>query len=473
MAVSYLTGVLPQGKLGVGYAILRALKAAPQAQPTLTLQEVDRAFCRIKQVGGAGANTRRAQLLGALLQSATSLEQEFLMRLIVGELRQGALEGLVLEGIATAFEAPVENVRRAMMLAGSLAPVAQALAAQGVSGLSQFSLRLFQPVLPMLADTAQDVDEAMGRVGEAALDYKLDGARVQVHKQGDLVEVYSRALHRVTNAVPEVVEFVRALPARELVLDGEAIALDENQRPLPFQVTMRRFGRKLDVHKLRQQLPLTVTFFDALKIEGDDLLERNLQDRWQALTSVTQGQALVPRLITAEVEAADAFYARALAQGHEGVVVKALHSAYRAGRRGQEWLKLKSVHTLDLVVLAAEWGSGRRQGWLSNLHLGARNPESGGFVMLGKTFKGMTDDVLRWQTEALLARELGRDAYTVYVKPELVAEVAFNDVQTSPYPGGVALRFARLKRYRIDKSAAYADTLEAVRKLLPGGKSVS
>jgi DNA ligase-1 len=322
----------------------------------------------------------------------------------------------------------------------------------------------------MLTDSAPDVDTAMSWLAEPSFEYKLDGARVQVHKDGDRVEVWSRQLNRVTPAVPELVERVAALPARRLVLDGEAIALSPDRRPLPFQVTMRRFGRRLDVEALRRELPLDVYFFDVLKVDDETMIDRTLAERWEALAALSGGQSLVPRLVPADAREAEAFLARALAEGHEGAMAKSLRSLYSAGRRGQEWLKLKPAHTLDLVVLAAEWGSGRRQGWLSNLHLGARDPDNGGFVMLGKTFKGMTDEVLRWQTEALQARALGREAHTVHVKPELVVEIAFNDVQVSAqYPGGVALRFARLKRYRPDKRPEDADTIATVRALLPAG----
>jgi DNA ligase-1 len=347
--------------------------------------------------------------------------------------------------------------------------VAAALAAEGPPALARFALQLFQPVQPMLADTAPDVATALAWLGEAAgFEYKLDGARVQVHKDGDRVEVYSRQLNRVTPAVPEVVERVAALPARRLILDGEAIALGPGGRPLPFQVTMRRFGRRLDVERLRATLPLDVAFFDALRLDDETLLDRPLGERWDALHAATAGASLVKRIVTASPEEAEAFAAQALAAGHEGVMAKRLGATYAAGRRGQEWLKLKPARTLDLVVLAAEWGSGRRQGWLSNLHLGARDPERGGFVMLGKTFKGLTDELLRWQTEALLARELGREGHIVHVRPELVVEIAFNDVQRSPqYPGGVALRFARVRRYRPDKTPAAADTIATVRALLP------
>ena len=468
---SYLAGDLPQGRLGIGYAVFRDLRAGampPAGVASLDLAETDRIFSAIKSEAGAGSASRRVSLLSGLLARATAAEQDFVLALVVGELRQGALEGIVIDAVAKAFGAPGEDVRQAVMLAGGLPPVAEAMARDGAAGLASFELRLFQPVQPMLADTATDVDDALERLGEAGFEYKLDGARVQVHKEGDRVEVYTRQLHRVTAAVPEIVERVAALPARRLVLDGEAVALSAEGRPLSFQTTMRRFGRKLDVERMRQELPLDVRFFDILRADDDMLLVSPLRDRWAALEAATAGQALVPRLVTASAEEADAFLAHSLATGHEGVMAKSLGAAYRAGRRGQEWLKLKSAHTLDLVVLAAEWGSGRRHGWLSNLHLGARDPEYGGFVMLGKTFKGMTDEVLRWQTEALLAREMGREGHIVFVRPELVVEIAFNDVQRSPqYPGGVALRFARLKRYRADKPVEETNTIADVRALLP------
>jgi DNA ligase-1 len=472
IGTSYLAGDLPQGKVGIGYAVLGDLRrgAMPPAAetPNLEIGEVDRILSAIQSESGGGSTSRRAELLSDLLGRATAEEQDFLLRLVIGELRQGALEGVVSDAVAQAFGVAPEAVRAATMLAGGLPPVAEELVRSGPPGLSTFALSLFQPVQPMLADAAEDVSEALERLGEASFEYKIDGARVQVHKDGDRVEVYSRQQNPVTAAAPEIVERVRALPARKLVLDGEAIALSTHGRPHSFQVTMRRFGRKLDVASMRQELPLDVRFFDVLRVDDDTLLGRPLAERWRALHDATAGQALVPRIITAEPRIAEEFVARALAEGYEGAMAKSLSAVYRAGRRGQEWLKLKAAHTLDLVVLAAEWGSGRRRGWLSNLHLGARDPEHGGFVMLGKTFKGMTDETLRWQTDALLAREIGRDTYTVHVRPELVVEIAFNDVQTSSqYPGGVALRFARLKRYRQDKSAADANTIAEVRAFLP------
>jgi DNA ligase-1 len=472
VGVAYLSGELPQGKVGVGYARLRELWQLPGAEaPSLDLREVHATLDEVKAVAGGGSSEKRMRLLGGLLGRATAAERDFLLRLLVGELRQGALEGVVIDAVAKAFTAEPAAVRRAVMLAGTLPPVAAALAREGVVGLAGFDLQLFSPIQPMLADSAPDVSSALQWLGQggASFEYKLDGARVQVHKDGDRVEVWTRQLNRVTPAVPELVERVAALPARRLVLDGEAIAFGPDGRPLPFQVTMRRFGRRLDVERLRAELPLGVYFFDLLKLDDQTLIDHPLSERWRALAGATGDQLLVPRLETTNQEQADAFVSAALAAGHEGAMAKGLGSLYSAGRRGQEWLKLKLAHTLDLVVLAAEWGSGRREGWLSNLHLGARDPVAGGFVMLGKTFKGMTDELLRWQTEALQARAIGREGHVVHVRPELVVEIAFNDVQISPhYPGGVALRFARVKRYRPDKRPEEADTIERVRGLLPG-----
>jgi DNA ligase-1 len=352
-------------------------------------------------------------------------------------------------------------------MAGALPVAAEAALSGGAEGLARFRLRLLAPVQPMLAETSADVAEALAELGEAAIEWKLDGARVQAHRDGDEVRVFSRSLRDVTPAVPEVVEAVRALPARRLVLDGEAIALRSDGAPQPFQATMRRFGRKLDVGALRRELPLSVLFFDALHADGEDLVARPLAERHRALAEVVPAALLVPRLVTADPGAAGAFLVEALRRGHEGVVAKALGAPYEAGRRGAAWRKVKRAHTLDLVVLAAEWGHGRRRGFLSNLHLGARDPERGGFAMLGKTFKGMTDAMLAWQTERLRGLALGEgDDLVVHVRPELVVEVAFDGIQASPrYPAGLALRFARVKRYREDKRADEADTVEAVRAL--------
>jgi DNA ligase-1 len=349
------------------------------------------------------------------------------------------------------------------MLAGDLAPVARTAIVEGEDALSRFVLQPFQPLQPMLADSADDVSGALAALGEASFEYKLDGARIQVHKVGGEVKVYSRNLRDVTVAVPEVVTVARAMAARELVLDGEVIALRENGTPQPFQITMKRFGRKLDIDRLKAELPLTPFFFDALYVDGAPLVDEPLTRRIEVLGDHVGAGNLVPRLVTADAQTAAVFAARALATGHEGVMAKAVNGVYAAGRRGAAWLKVKQARTLDLVILAAEWGSGRRRGTLSNLHLGARDAERGGFVMLGKTFKGLTDEMLAWQTKKFLELEIGRDDYTVYIRPEVVAEIAFNEIQASPrYPGGVALRFARVKRYRDDKTAAEADTIATV-----------
>ncbi len=325
----------------------------------------------------------------------------------------------------------------------------------------------------MLAQPAADLPDALERLGEAMLEWKLDGARVQVHRSGDEVRVFTRNLHEVTAAVPEIVETVRSLRVSSLVLDGEAIALREDGAPQPFQVSMRRFTRRLDVDRMRRELPLSGFFFDCLHLDGDDLLSAAAADRVAALDKVLPAAMRVPRLRTAEGAAASAFLAEALRLGHEGVMAKDPEAAYEAGRRGSGWLKVKPAQTLDLVVLAAEWGHGRRRAWLSNLHLGARDPEHGGFVMLGKTFKGLDDATLAWQTERLRELAIGDEGFVVHVRPELVAEIAFSDLQESPrYPGGLALRFARLRRYRTDKTAADADTIATVRALFARQRGV-
>lgn len=465
IAVAYLAGEIRQGRIGIGYATLAAQRGTPAAQPTLALGEVDAALARIATTSGKGSAAARAGLLRELFDRATADEQDFLIRLLVGELRQGALEGVMIEAIASASGVPVADVRRAAMVAGNLRVVARAALSEGAQGLVPFAVALHRPVQPMLASPAEDIADAMARLGTAALEWKVDGARVQAHKAGDDIKVYTRSLLDVTASVPEVVEALQGVPAHELILDGEAVALAAGGAPLPFQVTMRRFGRKLDVARMRAELPLAVFFFDCLHVDGTPLVDRPARERFDALARALPASIVIPRLITDDVAAAEDFYADALARGHEGVMAKALDARYEAGSRGASWLKVKRAHTLDLVVLAAEWGHGRRHGWLSNLHLGARDP-AGGWVMLGKTFKGMTDALLEWQTRELLAREREREGHIVHVRPELVVEIAFNDIQASPqYPGGFALRFARVKGYRSDKRAEDADTVDTVRAL--------
>jgi DNA ligase-1 len=466
IAIAYLSGDTPQGKLALGYATLQPALGSPAAAPTLSLRDVHAAFAQLKSTKGKGSASQRGSALKTLFNKATAEEQDFLLRLIVGELRQGALEGVMLDALAMAADLPAAEVRRAVTFAGGIGPVARAILEGGASALTRFSVRLMQPVLPMLAQPTQDVESALAQLGTAILEWKLDGARVQVHKSGDEVRVFTRNLNDVTGTVPEVVDAARAAKAQSLILDGEAIALRADRRPHPFQLTMRRFGRKLDVQALRAELPLAVFFFDCLYLDGASLLDRPALERHQVLRSTLPVERVTPSLITKNVEEAQRFYDTALGQGHEGIMAKALDAVYEAGRRGAGWLKVKRARTLDLVVLAAEWGHGRRKGWLSNLHLGARDPASGRFVMLGKTFKGLTDEMLEWQTGELLARESARDEWTVQVRPELVVEIAFNDLQESPnYPAGLALRFARVKGYRPDKRPEEADTIDTVRRI--------
>jgi DNA ligase-1 len=465
IAVGFLTGWPRQGKVGVGWAsVAEARPAAAVSNPELTLADVDHTFTELQSVRGKRSAAERKRILSDLLGRATEDEQSFLTALAIGEVRQGALDGVLTEAVARAAGLPGDRVRRAAMLAGDLGAVAGTVLTQGEAGLAHYSLELFRPVQPMLADSAPNVTEALETLGTAVLEWKLDGARVQVHRQGDRVAVYTRSLNEVTAAVPEVVDAVRALPAHEVILDGEVIALDANGRPLPFQDTMRRFGRRLDVEALRALMPVTPFFFDILRVDGEDLLDRPLAERLTRLDVVVSPTLRVPRLTTSDPDEARRFEADVTARGHEGIMAKLPTAPYAAGRRGSTWIKVKTARTLDLVVLAAEWGSGRRKGWLSNLHLGARDPATGEFIMLGKTFKGMTDEILEWQTKELLAREVRRDGHTVFVRPELVVEVAFNEVQRSTqYPGGVTLRFARIKGYRPDKRAAEADTIDAVK----------
>lgn len=467
VGVACLAGLLRQGRIGLGGAAVReALTSSPVSVPTLTLSEVDDTFEAIAGLSGSGSAKARVAQLADLFGRATQTERDWLARLVYGELRQGAQESVLADAVAAATQIPVAVVRRAVMLAGDVVPVAVAALTHGPSALSQFRLQLLSPIQPMLAGSADDVDDALQRHGQMGLEYKLDGARVQVHKVDDEVRVFTRKLNDVTAAVPEIVEAMRQVPTNRLLLDGEAIVLRESGRPAAFQTTMRRFGRQLDVDAMRDELPLSSFFFDALHIDGDDLIDRPAAHRLAALRQHLPESLQIPHTVVDDAAEAQAFVDRALAAGHEGVMAKSLDAPYEAGRRGSGWLKLKPVYTLDLVVLAVEWGSGRRQGWLSNLHLGARDPATGGFVMLGKTFKGMTDEILRWQTERLQQLQIGREGHVVHVRPELVAEIAFDGVQNSPqYPGGVALRFARLKRYRNDKQAADADTIDAVRQI--------
>ncbi len=469
VAAHYLSGTLPQGRIGTGFAQLHAsMPAELPAASSLSIADVDAALTELKALTGKGAAIRRTQLLRALFMRATADEREFLVPLLGGELRQGALGGLMIEATAQAAGLPAAEVRRAAMYAGDLGTLARCALTGGREGLEKLALQLFSPVVPMLAQTAADVTEALTLLAgkEVAFEWKMDGARIQVHKRGAEVRIYTRNLNEVTDAIPEVVQSVRSFASESLVLDGEAIAMDASGRPHPFQVTMRRFGRKLGVERARAELPLQAFFFDCLFADGRPLVGLATRDRYRLLATAVPAAQLMPRRVTSAVTEAEAFYQAALAAGHEGVMAKSMDAPYEAGNRGAGWLKIKRAHTLDLVVLAAEWGHGRRTGRLSNLHLGALDTTTGAFVMLGKTFKGLTDALLEWQTRELLAREVRRDGLTVWVRPELVVEIAFSDLQASPrYPGGIALRLARVKRYRADKAADQADTMEAVRHL--------
>src|SRR5919204_706335 len=457
--VAYLSGELRQRQIGVGWAALSALPA-PAAEPSLTIAELDEALGRIGALAGPGSQSARRAALAALFVRATEPEQRFLRALLSGELRQGALAGVMVDAVAKASGTPVRDVRRALMLRGDLKAVAAVALSEGAAGLAGIGLVVGRPVHPMLAKPAADVAEALERMHPAAVEFKLDGVRVQVHRSDGDVAVFSRTLDDVTARVPEVVEAALALPARTAVLDGEAIALRPDGRPHPFQVTS---GRLATAGPSASEVPLTALFFDVLHAEGEDVLDLPGAERFARLAELVPEAGRVPRSVAEDAPAAAAVLGEALARGHEGVVIKSLEAPYEAGRRGTSWLKVKPVHTLDLVVLAAEWGHGRRRGRLSNLHLGARAPDRDGFVMLGKTFKGLTDEMLAWQTERLLELATDRSGHVVRVRPELVVEVAFDGIQTSPrYPGGVALRFARVLRHRPDKRAEDADTLDAV-----------
>ncbi len=466
IGVHYLSGETRQGKIGIGYAAVRAAASTPAAETaTLSIAEVDAKLSELAAIRGSGSTARRAAALQDLFAHSTAPEQQFLLRLLIGELRQGALAGVMLDAVAAAAELPVATVRRAAMYAKNLGAVAMAALGAGTAALEKFQLELFSPVSPMLAQTAADVAEALRQIqGAAAIEWKMDGARIQVHKLGDEVRIYTRSLNEITAAIPEIAELARTFAEHTLVLDGEAIAFDASGRPHPFQVTMRRFGRKLNVEASRSALPIAAFFFDCLRFGAESIATRTTQERFLSLARAVPASYLVPRLVTDSEPAARAFYEAALAAGHEGVMAKALDAPYEAGNRGASWLKIKRVHTLDLVVLGAEWGYGRRTGKLSNLHLGALDPAAGEYIMLGKTFKGLTDAMLSWQTQEILAREVRRDSGTVYIRPELVVEIAFSDLQASSrYPGGLALRLARVKRYRSDKSVEDADTMETVR----------
>nr|WP_145486106.1 MULTISPECIES: ATP-dependent DNA ligase [Streptomyces] len=464
VVIPYLAGRLPQGRLGVGWKVLgRRVPAAPEA--TLTVHEVDAALTELGRVSGAGSQAERARLVGALMGAATEAEQRFLLGLLTGEVRQGALDAVAVEGLARATGAAAQDVRRAVMLSGSLQTVAEALLGEGPGALDRFRLTVGRPVLPMLAHSASSVAEAVEKLGACAVEEKLDGIRVQVHRDGDTVRVHTRTLDDITARLPEVTAAALELDGDRFILDGEVISFDAAGRPRSFQETAGRVGSRTDVARAAGQVPVSPVFFDVLAADDRDLLDLPFAERHAHLARLVPEPMRVRRTLAegpGDVPAAQRFLADTLARGHEGVVVKSLAAPYSAGRRGAAWLKVKPVHTLDLVVLAAEWGHGRRTGKLSNLHLGARTAD-GGFAMLGKTFKGMTDALLAWQTERLLGLAVGDDGGTVRVRPELVVEIAYDGLQrSSRYPAGVTLRFARVIRYREDKSPAEADTVEAL-----------
>ncbi|GAA3571806.1 ATP-dependent DNA ligase [Amycolatopsis ultiminotia] len=465
--IAYLTGQTAQDRLGAGWRTLAELTVTPAAEPAVAVHQVDAALTEVAAAAGAGSVQRRADVLTALFARLTRAEQEFVIRLVTGELRQGALEGVMVEAIAVAAEVGLEQVRRAFMLSGRLPVTGHAAMTGGAAALGQFRLALGRPVRPMLASPAESLEEAFAEHEHAIVEYKMDGARIQVHRQGSQVHIYTRTLREITASVAELVELVRALPCESVVLDGETLALTDDGRPRPFQETMSRFGSTRE-EQVRALL-LRPYFFDCLHLDGVDLLDSPLSERNAALRRVA-GAHVIP----GEVHPPDpaAVLDAAMAAGHEGVLVKDLDSGYAAGRRGRAWLKVKPVHTIDLVVLAVEWGHGRRTGMLSNLHLGARDPDGGPPIMVGKTFKGLTDELLAWQTRRFQEIETHRDRWTVHVRPEVVVEIELDGAQVSTrYPGGLALRFARVLRYRPDKDPAEADTIDAVRALLRGERA--
>jgi DNA ligase-1 len=464
IVIPYLAGRLPQGRLGVGWKVL-SRPVPPAAEPALTVREVDALLSELGTVSGSGAQAERARLVGALMGAATGDEQRFLLGLLSGEVRQGALDAVAIEGLARATGAPAADVRRAVMLAGSLQTVAAALLAEGPGALDRFRLTVGRPVLPMLAHSASSVAEAVGKLGGCAVEEKLDGIRVQVHRDGDTVRLYTRTLDDITDRLPELTAAALELRGERFILDGEVIAFDADGRPRSFQETAGRVGSRVDVRTAAEAVPVSPVFFDALLADERDLLDLPFAERHAELVRLVPEPMRVRRTLVSgpdDVRAAEEFLAETLERGHEGVVVKSLDASYGAGRRGASWLKVKPVHTLDLVVLAAEWGHGRRTGKLSNLHLGARTA-NGSFAMLGKTFKGMTDAMLAWQTERLQELAVEDRGHVVTVRPELVVEIAYDGLQRSTrYPAGVTLRFARVVRYREDKRPEEADTVETL-----------
>ncbi|HLL61460.1 MAG TPA: ATP-dependent DNA ligase [Propionibacteriaceae bacterium] len=468
IVVAYLSGGLRQRRTGVGWRTLQHAPP-PAAEPSLTVSEVDAAFAAMAELSGAGSSNARAEAVRDLFARATAEEQQFLFGLVSGELRQGAMEAAVQDGLAVAYAVPLAAVRRAAMLLSSTTSAAAVLLQGGLPALEAVGLQVGTGIQPMLAASAPDPGGAVTKTGLPVLvDHKLDGVRVQVHRDGDGVRIFTRSLDDITNRLPGVAEAVRGLPQNRLVLDGEVLAMAADGRPEVFQVVASRAMSELDPAGPAPDNPLQVFFFDLLHADGRDLLDTPLRDRLTMMAEVLPEALTVPRQVCATEEEVAARFAEAVADGYEGVVIKNLSAPYVAGRRDAAWVKIKPRHTFDLVVTAAEWGHGRRQGWLSNLHLAAPDPDTGELVMLGKTFKGLTDELLTWQTERFLELETRRDRYTVYLEPSTVVEIACDGLQISTrYPGGVALRFARVLRYRPDKTAAEADTITTVKALSP------
>ena len=461
IVVGFLSGVPRQGRVGIGYATVYATQVPWAGEPSLSVDDVDRAITEIEASTGPGSTTRRRELLEGVLGRATAPEADFLRRLLTGELRQGALAGLMADAVAKGAGVPGEIARRALMLSGDLTRMAQIAMTEGEPGLRDIGFQIFRPILPMLASTSASVADALSGFERASVEWKLDGIRIQIHRRESEVRIYTRNLNEITATLPGIVATVLRLPVTQAVLDGEALWMSE-EGPGSFQHTVSQIDSGAPPEGI-------VTFlFDVLHVDGEDLLDAPLEERTARLAAIAP-ELRIPSLLTSDPAESERVLEESLAAGHEGVVVKDAASTYAAGRRGKAWRKVKPVRTYDLVVLGAEWGHGRRRGWLSNLHLGARDPTTGGFVMVGKTFKGLTDELLRWQTEALLARETERRGIAVLVRPELVVEIALDGVQSSTrYPGGVALRFARVKRYRPDKRAEEADVIDDLRALLPG-----
>jgi DNA ligase 1 len=461
-AVGFLAGVPRQGRVGVGYSTIYKLEHEPAEAASLTIGHLDNAITAVRETTGSGSAAARRQILSDLFARATEAEADFVRRLFTGELRQGALAGLMIDAVAKAAGVPGELARRALMLSGDLTRTAEIAIADGEEGLRDVGFEIFRPIFPMLASTAESAGDAVASFERASVEWKLDGIRIQIHRRGEEVRVYTRNLNEITETLPGIVRAVRGLPVTQAVLDGEALWMT-GDGPAAFQETVSQIDSEAPPEGI-------VTFlFDALHVDGDDLLDAPLEERAARLEAIAP-ELKIPSVVTSDADAAERVLEEALHAGHEGIVVKDASSRYSAGRRGKAWRKVKPVRTYDLVVLGAEWGHGRRQGRLSNLHLGARDPRTGEFVMVGKTFKGMTDDLLEWQTQELLAREAERHGIAVMVRPELVVEIALDGVQSSTrYPGGVALRFARVKRYRPDKDAAEADTIDDLRGLLRAG----